>query len=127
MTDPQWKRESQRIQQQCEIERMRSMVYGLTLGELEVLQLFVASRLRVVRGELDQVVDAAGLSSLARGEAERMNAAGLRHYRNGHPDFDAFSALASPADTARRNTDFQRFLGAVIDRAGNPPTKGTAP
>lgn len=104
------------------VDHLRIVVDGLGADELEVLGLFQAARLRIVRGQPDQVVDTAGLGSLACIEAERMNAQGLQHYRRGHPDFAAFASIATPADVARRDTDFQRLLGAVVNR--QPPHKG---
>ena len=123
--------ERQPTQWERQVDHLRNIADGLSVDELEVLSLFVAARLRVVRGEPEQVIDSAGLRPLARTEAERLNSEGMRLYRLGHPDFAAFASVATPADTAKRNTDFQRFLGAVVDRAGKPPptppTKGSKP
>ena len=123
--------ERQPTQWERQVDHLRNLVDGLAIDEVEVLSLFVAARLRVVRGEPDQVIDMAGLRQLARTEAERLNSEGMRLYRLGHPDLAAFASIASPADKAKRDTGFQRFVHLMVDRAvqppPTPPTKGSKP
>ena len=116
MTDPQWIRQVQHLQ---------DIVDGLTLAEIEVLDWLVEKRKRVLYPPKANVMPTVGLSGPLLEFARWATEDGIRTFRAGRPGFEAFATIASASDTAKRNTDFQRFLGAVVDRAGNPPTRGT--
>lgn len=111
-------------QWELRVLHLHTIVDGLTLPELAILELLVARRRREMNTEPAQVIDMRGLRDAVLIEAQRLNEIGLERYRRGYAEYDAFEAIATPADQAMHDSKFRRVLEAIVAGAIPRPTKG---
>ena len=106
---------------------LRSMVYGLDLGSLEVVSLLVEERKRSLYAHPQpaQAIDTSNLTGQQREGAERMNRLGVRMFRAGYPEYEAFAELAALWDAAQADT--KKLLGAIAGGASPFPTSSAPP
>lgn len=115
MSDAQWEHQTQQL---------RNLVDGLTLAEVEILAILVDQRKRAMYAEPVRVIDTRGLTGRVLEEMLRLNEIGLHRYRQGYAEYDAYAAIATPADKAMHDNPFRHVLNAIVAGANQPPTTG---